>query len=36
MANLSLQRLIFINFEDERLELQADELDFILQAYLSL
>jgi predicted AAA+ superfamily ATPase len=32
MANLPLQRLIFINFEDERLELQADELDLILQA----
>jgi predicted AAA+ superfamily ATPase len=36
MANIAFERLIFINFEDERLELQAHELDLILQAYLEL
>ena len=35
-AEITINRLIFINFEDERLELEARELDLILQAYLEL
>jgi len=35
-ATVPYQRLIFINFEDERLELQSHELDLIVQAYLEL
>ncbi|MEK8018765.1 MAG: ATP-binding protein [Candidatus Parabeggiatoa sp.] len=30
------QQIIFINFEDERLELQSQELDLVIQAYLEL
>ena len=29
-------KILFLNFEDERLELSVDELDLILQAYLEL
>jgi len=35
-VEMTINRLIFINFEDERLELEARELDLILQAYLEL
>ncbi|HEW98053.1 MAG TPA: ATP-binding protein [Beggiatoa sp.] len=35
-AKISKQHIIFINFEDERLELQSHELDLIIQAYLEL
>jgi len=30
------EQLLFINFEDERLQLRADQLDLILQAYQEL
>jgi len=29
-------KMLFLNFEDERLELKSDELDLILQAYMEL
>jgi predicted AAA+ superfamily ATPase len=29
-------KVLFLNFEDERLELHSDELDFILQSYMEL
>jgi hypothetical protein len=30
------QQIIFLNFEDERLEIQSSELDLVIQAYLEL
>lgn len=33
---LPAERVVFINFEDERLNLQSSDLDLILQAYLEL
>jgi predicted AAA+ superfamily ATPase len=33
---ITIDRLIFVNFEDERLELEARELDLIVQSYLEL
>ncbi len=35
-VEITINRLIFVNFEDERLELEAREMDLILQAYLEL
>ena len=35
-AKISKQHILFINFEDERLELQSHELDLMIQAYLEL
>ena len=32
----SWQKLVYLNFEDERLDLESDELDFIIQAFLEL
>ena len=29
-------KILFLNFEDERLELNSDELDLILQSYMEL
>ena len=29
-------KILFLNFEDERFELNSDELDLILQAYMEL
>jgi len=35
-TKITKQRIIFINFEDERLDLLSHELDLIIQAYLEL
>jgi len=35
-ARIPKQQIIFINFEDERLELQRQEMDLVIQAYLEL
>jgi len=35
-ARVTKEQIIFINFEDERLELQRQELDLVIQAYLEL
>jgi predicted AAA+ superfamily ATPase len=35
-VQLPKQQIIFINFEDERLELQSTDLDLVIQAYLEL
>lgn len=34
--DINIKHLVYINFEDERLELHLQELDLILQAYLEL
>ena len=34
--NVNIKNILFLNFEDERLNLQADNLDLILQAYQEL
>jgi predicted AAA+ superfamily ATPase len=36
LSGISLSRTLFFSFDDERLILQVDELDFILQAYREL
>lgn len=36
LKTTGIERIIFIDFEDERLELQSGELDWIIQAYLEL
>ena len=35
-SGVEKRKIIYINFEDERLELSTDELDLILQAYREL
>jgi hypothetical protein len=35
-VKVSKTHILFLNFEDERLELESDELDLILQAFLEL
>ncbi len=35
-SGVSRERIVFLNFEDERLHLQANDLDLILQAYREL
>jgi len=34
--NIPKEHIVFINFEDERLNLKADDLDLIIQSYLEL
>lgn len=36
LKNISKEYILFINFEDERLDLSAEELDIILQSYREL
>ncbi len=36
LKKTEIERIIFIDFEDERLDLQSGELDWIIQAYLEL
>jgi len=36
LERIQKERILYINFEDERLELKSDELDLILQAYREL
>lgn len=36
LKTTEIEHIIFIDFEDERLELQSGELDWIIQAYLEL
>ena len=33
---VSVEKLIYINFEDERLAMQVNDLDLIIQSYLQL
>jgi len=35
-SSIPKEKILFLNFEDERLELQADELDLVLQAFREL